>query len=82
MLDEVSAGLAPTIVQSVIERIHEILRHGTTVLLVEQDVPMALQLCDRAYILERGRVVAEGTAAEIRENPGLVKAYLGEAHAG
>jgi branched-chain amino acid transport system ATP-binding protein len=79
LLDEPSAGLAPAIVQLVIERIHEVRRHGTTVLLVEQDVSMALQLCDRAYVLDRGSVIAEGSGAQIMNNPQLISAYLGDA---
>lgn len=77
MLDEPSLGLAPLFVKRVFEVIQEINRSGTTVLLVEQNVSMALQVAQRAYVLENGRVVLHGPAAELRENDEVRRAYLG-----
>ncbi|WP_416391448.1 ABC transporter ATP-binding protein [Alloalcanivorax xenomutans] len=77
MFDEPSLGLAPNFVEQVFELTAEIRAAGTTVLMVEQNAYAALELCDRSYLLETGRVVLQGTAREMRDNPDIRKAYLG-----
>jgi branched-chain amino acid transport system ATP-binding protein len=77
MLDEPSLGLAPVMVTAMFEAIREINRGGTTILLVEQNVYRALKLSHRSYILEDGRIVAEGESAELLRNPQVRTTYLG-----
>ncbi len=77
MVDELSLGLAPKIVDHLIDVVREINRDGTALILVEQDVLVALDAANRAYVLENGRVVLSGPAAEVRDDPGVRKAYLG-----
>ncbi len=77
MLDEPSLGLAPIIVTEIFRIIGEINRSGTTVLLVEQNTRQALALSRRGYVLENGRVVLEGTGAELLGNEHVKRAYLG-----
>ena len=76
MLDEPSQGLAPLVVRHLAEIILEIRRQGVSVLLVEQNARMALEIADRAYILEDGRIVHEGAAAEIRGDPAVLSRHL------
>jgi branched-chain amino acid transport system ATP-binding protein len=78
LLDEPSLGLAPRLVQQIFETIREINRQGTVVLLVEQNANLALRMADRAYVLEAGRLVLEGTGVELLANDAVRKAYLGE----
>ncbi len=78
LLDEPSMGLAPLLVREIFDIIKEINGAGTTVLLVEQNAHMALSIAKRAYVLETGRITLEGPAQELRENPHVKKAYLGE----
>jgi branched-chain amino acid transport system ATP-binding protein len=78
LLDEPSMGLSPLLVREIFRLIAEINRSGTTVLLVEQNAYMALSIAHRAYVLETGEITLEGTAAELRENPKVRAAYLGE----
>ena len=77
LLDEPSMGLAPLLVQEVFSIVGEINRAGTTVLLVEQNANMALQVADRGYVLETGRIVLAGTAAELTSTDEVKRAYLG-----
>jgi branched-chain amino acid transport system ATP-binding protein len=78
MLDEPSMGLAPTVVDAIFERIHQIHReHGITILLVEQRVAEALESCDRGYVLETGRVIMQGTHNELMSDARVKRAYLG-----
>jgi branched-chain amino acid transport system ATP-binding protein len=77
MIDELSLGLAPKVVDRLIEAISDINREGVALLLVEQDVLVALDAANRAYVLENGRVALSGAAAEVRDDPGVRKAYLG-----
>ncbi len=77
MLDEPSWGIAPILVDRIFEVIGEIRRAGATVLLVEQDVEAALDICDRAYVIQTGKVVLEGTGSELRHSPFIRKAFLG-----
>lgn len=78
LLDEPSLGLAPIIVSKIFKIIREINREGTTVLLVEQNAKAALRLANRAYVMETGRIVMEGSAGDLANDPGIKKAYLGE----
>jgi branched-chain amino acid transport system ATP-binding protein len=77
MLDEPSLGLAPLIVEGLATVIRELHRAGLTVLLVEQNVHLALELADRGYVLETGRVLLEDRAAALLENTQVKRAYLG-----
>ncbi len=77
MLDEPSLGLAPVIVQQVFEIIEKINKMGTTILLVEQNVQASLEIADRAYVIETGRNVLNGTAQELLSSEEVTKAYLG-----
>jgi len=77
LLDEPSLGLAPQLVQTIFRIIREINAAGTTIFLVEQNAHMALQVAHRAYVLEVGRVVMQGNAAELAKSDAVRKAYLG-----
>lgn len=77
LLDEPSMGLAPVLVEDVFERVQEINREGTTILLVEQNANMALQVAQRGYVLETGEIVLSDTADGLRQNSMVQKAYLG-----
>jgi branched-chain amino acid transport system ATP-binding protein len=77
MLDEPSLGLAPQLVRSIFQVIREINREGTTILLVEQNANMALQVANRAYVIEVGQIRMEGPAAELAASDDVRKAYLG-----
>ena len=77
LLDEPSLGLAPVLVQQVFDTIQEIARQGTTILLVEQNALKALEISTRAYVLEVGRIVLQGTGEELLRNPTVQAAYLG-----
>jgi branched-chain amino acid transport system ATP-binding protein len=77
LIDEPSLGLAPLIVEQVFETIRRIHASGVSILLIEQNVTKALDLVERAYVLEGGRIVAEGKPAELRAQPHIRAAYLG-----
>lgn len=77
LLDEPSLGLAPLIVMDMFRIIRQINAQGTSVLLVEQNVAMAMALAKRAYVMEEGRIVAQGEASELLTRPEIQKAYLG-----
>ncbi len=81
ILDEPSMGLSPLLVEEIFEIIKSINQQGTTVLLVEQNAFMALQVAHRAYVLETGRIVLSGMSAEVQANPQIRSAYLGEVEA-
>ena len=82
LLDEPSMGLAPVLVRLIFEKIAEINREGTTVLVVEQNANAALRLAHRAYVLENGRVALEGPAKDLARNEAVRRAYLGISAAG
>ncbi len=82
IIDELSLGLAPMIVAQLFETLVEVNRGGTTILLVEQFVHMALEHTNRAYVLAKGEVVAEGDSGELLRDPALVETYLGGAAVG
>ena len=77
MLDEPSQGIMPKLVDEIFAAAVQIRGAGTTVLIVEQRVTECLEIADRAYVLQTGKVIMRGTAAEIRDNPEIRKAYLG-----
>lgn len=77
-IDEMSLGLAPMIVRDLAQKLSELnAERGLTVLLVEQNARLALSLCSRAYVLETGKIVAEGASAQLAQSPFVLKAYLG-----
>ena len=77
-MDEPSMGLSPALVEQVFDIIQTINKQGTTIFMVEQNANMALSIADRAYVLQTGQVVLSGPAAELRQNPMIREAYLGE----
>jgi branched-chain amino acid transport system ATP-binding protein len=77
LLDEPSLGLSPLLVQDIFKIVQRINEEGVTVLLVEQNVKHTLSICHRAYVLENGRIVLEGTGQELLKNPHVREAYLG-----
>ena len=82
LLDEPSLGIAPLIVRQIFATLKDLKQAGTTILLVEQNVNIALELADRAYVLRTGEIVLEGSAAELRQDSERVaQAYLGGGHA-
>jgi branched-chain amino acid transport system ATP-binding protein len=78
MVDEMSLGLAPVIVDQLLETMTAIRKEGVTVLLVEQDVHAALSVADRGYVMETGEIVRAGSARELESDPEVQRAYLGE----
>ena len=77
MLDEPSLGIAPKLVEEIYDRLHALKAKGLTVLLVEQNTNFALELADRAYVLENGRIVLEGSGQEVGANPEIKRHFLG-----
>ena len=77
LLDEPSAGLAPVVVQSIFELVRRICAQGYTVLIVEQNIRQVLKVVSRAYLLDAGRIVQSGSAAQLQAAPEIQKAYLG-----
>jgi branched-chain amino acid transport system ATP-binding protein len=77
MFDEPSLGLAPAVVQNVLQTVRDLNRDGLTCVLVEQNVAVSLKLADRAYVLENGRITLTGTGAELLADDRVRKAYLG-----
>jgi branched-chain amino acid transport system ATP-binding protein len=77
MIDELSLGLAPMIIESLFKIIKELNKTGVSILLVEQNIRQSLQIADRAYVLENGKVLLSGTGKELLENPMVREAYLG-----
>jgi branched-chain amino acid transport system ATP-binding protein len=77
MLDEPSMGLAPILVDQIFDIIKELHKTGTTILLVEQNARKALQIADRAYVLETGNITLSGTGKELSQSDEVRKAYLG-----
>ena len=77
MMDEPSLGLAPIIVNNIYKIVKEVNRKGTTIFLVEQNVHQALSICDRAYVLENGKIVLSGAGQDLLHNDQVRRAYLG-----
>jgi branched-chain amino acid transport system ATP-binding protein len=80
LVDEPSLGLAPLLVQQVLEMIQEINKQGTTILLVEQNARKSLSISDYAYVLQNGELVRQGTGKELLNDPAIQEAYLGGKH--
>lgn len=78
LLDEPSMGLAPIVVQKIFETIRAVAREGVTLLLIEQNARLALQTCDRGYVMESGLITLSGDAKALLDNPQVRRAYLGE----
>jgi len=78
LMDEPSMGLAPVLVDSIFETIRQLHADGTTILLVEQNARMALQVASRGYVLQSGAVVLSDSAGNLRQNEMVREAYLGE----
>lgn len=79
LLDEPTTGLAPLLVAEMYRQLHRLKERGLTILLAEQQVPMALGLADRAYVLESGWIRLQGTSQQLLEEPEVRKVYLGVA---
>jgi branched-chain amino acid transport system ATP-binding protein len=77
LIDELSLGLAPRMVEVLSNSLREINKTGVAILLVEQDVMSALELADRAFVLDRGRVTASGKASDLASDPRIREAYMG-----
>ncbi len=77
LLDEPSLGLAPLLVGAIFDTIRQLKREGTTILLVEQNARLALEVADRAYVMETGRIMLAGPAAELKHDPQVEHTYLG-----
>jgi branched-chain amino acid transport system ATP-binding protein len=77
LLDEPSMGLSPILVEEIFNIIQEINSQGTSILLVEQNAQMALSVAHRGYVLETGKIVAEGKSNDLLNDPQVIKAYLG-----
>jgi branched-chain amino acid transport system ATP-binding protein len=78
LLDEPSLGLSPNYIDAVFERISEINKHGTTILMVEQNARMALEFADRGYVFKIGKIFLEDKAENLLKNEEIKKAFLGE----
>jgi len=78
LLDEPAAGMNPLETADIIDLIREIASDGLSILLIEHDMKLVMSLSDRIFVIDYGRKIAEGTPAEIRSNPAVIKAYLGE----
>jgi branched-chain amino acid transport system ATP-binding protein len=79
IFDEISLGLAPVVIDRLYEALRMLRQNGLTMLIIEQDIERALDLVDRAFVIERGRLALSGTAIEIRSDHRLRQLYLGEA---
>lgn len=77
LIDEPSSGLAPIVVEDVFQMIKQLRSHGMSILLVEQNVRQTLEIADRGYVIENGRIVLEGRSEELMQNERVRKAYLG-----
>ena len=77
MFDEPSLGLAPIVVREIMELIGRVRKEGISVLLVEQNIRQSLKLADRAYVMENGKIIMQGTGKELLNSPQVKKAYLG-----
>jgi len=82
MMDEPSLGLAPILIQSIFDTLVSLRKTGMTLLIVEQMAWLALNVCDRAYVLDQGSVKASGSKEELLKNPQILEAYLGKAVVG
>jgi branched-chain amino acid transport system ATP-binding protein len=79
LLDEPSMGLSPIMVEKIFATLREVCTHGVTLLLVEQNARLAMDLCDRTVVLEHGQLTLEGASADLARDPRVQAAYLGQA---
>ena len=77
LIDELSLGLAPAVVDQLVTTLERVRAEGTSILLVEQDVGIALELADFVYVMDQGRTVRRGPADEIAADPSIIAAYMG-----
>ncbi len=77
IIDELSLGLSPIVTEQILEVVQEIHKHGLTLLIVEQDVQSILEICDRGYVMETGKIAMQGPASELLKNDHVKSAYLG-----
>ena len=80
LLDEPASGINPTLIEKLASVIRRLNDAGTTVLIVEHNIPLVLSLCDRVHVLAEGQVLISGTPDEIRNDPQVIEAYLGPDH--
>jgi branched-chain amino acid transport system ATP-binding protein len=80
LMDEPSMGLAPALVEKIYEIVRQIKALGTSMLIIEQNATMALAIANRAYVLQGGQIVLQGSGAELLQSEAIRKAYLGGAH--
>ena len=78
LLDEPVSGMNPVETARFVKLLEKISASGVTILLVEHDMPMVMEVCDRIVVLNYGRIIAEGAPAEIQSNPEVIRAYLGQ----
>lgn len=78
LLDEPAGGVNPTMINQIAERIRTLNKHGITFLIVEHNMEFVMGLCNRVMVMHHGKRIADGTPAEIRNNPSVLDAYLGE----
>jgi ABC-type branched-subunit amino acid transport system ATPase component len=78
LLDEPAGGINPTMIQHLAGRIKELNRRGVTFLVVEHNMEFVMNLCDRVMVMHRGTKIAEGAPEEVRKNPAVLEAYLGD----
>ena len=78
LLDEPSLGLAPMLVADIFQTLIKLKRTGTAILLVEQNVKLALSISDHGYVMETGMIITQGSSLELSENPEVIRAYLGK----
>jgi branched-chain amino acid transport system ATP-binding protein len=78
LLDEPVSGMNPSETARFVKLLEKIRTSGVTILLVEHDMPMVMQVCNRIVVLNYGRIIAEGTPSEIQNNPEVIRAYLGQ----
>ena len=77
IMDSPSMGLAPILVEQIFDTVRDINTQGTSILLVEQNAQMALSIADRGYVVETGKIVLEGSAEDLLQDPMVIEAYLG-----
>ena len=82
ILDEPSMGLAPVLVDSIFDTIQQLYAEGTTILLVEQNAPQALDIADYGYVMENGRIVLDGAQKDLKENEDVKEFYMGLSEVG